>query len=48
MLSPPDPTWGRGGATSLPHRGGVQRTKVPVKVAAPLPLALDGDATILT
>jgi hypothetical protein len=36
----------------LPHRGGVYHIKVPIEVATlavvPLPLALDGDTTILT
>jgi hypothetical protein len=36
------------GASILPHKGGVHRTKVPIEIAAPLMLALDGDAVILT
>jgi hypothetical protein len=36
------------GAGSLPHRGGVQCIEVPIEVVAPLSLALDGDAAILT
>jgi hypothetical protein len=36
------------GASSLPHRGGVCRTKVPIEVAAPLPATPDGDAAVLT
>jgi hypothetical protein len=42
---------GRRGASDLPNRGSVHLIKVPVEVAilaaAPLPLALDGDAVVL-
>jgi hypothetical protein len=32
----------------LPHRGGVHRIEVPIEVATPLSMALNGDATVLT
>jgi hypothetical protein len=32
----------------LPRRGGFKRTEVPVEIAAPLTVMLDGDAAILT
>jgi hypothetical protein len=36
------------GASSLPHRGGVRRTEVPIEVTTPLTAALDGDVAVLT
>jgi hypothetical protein len=46
-MHPPPPRQGCRGASSLPHRGGVHRTKVPIEVvtlaATPLPLVLDGE-----
>jgi hypothetical protein len=36
------------GVSSLPHRCGVFRTEVIVEVVAPLSVAFDGDAAILT
>jgi hypothetical protein len=36
------------GVSNLLDRGGVHRTKVPVDVAAPLPVVLNDDATVLT
>jgi hypothetical protein len=44
----PRSRYGCRGASSLPHRGGVRRTEVPVEVAAPLSATLDGDAGVLT
>jgi hypothetical protein len=34
--------------SSLPHRGGVCCTKVPIEVVAPLSVALYGDAAVVT
>jgi hypothetical protein len=39
MQQPPDPK-DVGGASSLPHRGGVHRTEVPVEVVVPLTMAV--------
>jgi hypothetical protein len=51
MQPPPKSHQGHRGVSSLPHRGGVHRIKVPIEVATleamPLPLLLNGDATIL-
>jgi hypothetical protein len=51
-LATPGSRWGCRAVSSLPHRGGVHHTEVPVKgmtlAVAPLPLALDDDAVVLT
>jgi hypothetical protein len=39
---------GSTGVSGLPHKGGIHRTEVPIEVAKPLPLALDGDVAVLT
>jgi hypothetical protein len=36
------------GVSIMPHKNGVHRTEVTVKVAAPLSVALDGDVVVLT
>jgi hypothetical protein len=51
-MQPPQIPLGRRGASSLPQGGGVHHTEVPFEVmilaTTPLPLALNGEAVILT